>query len=54
MILADAGGEVQFINPAAEILFGRLSEDLAGHPPDQDLFPESLRRTGRRRPGRPR
>jgi len=30
MILADALGRIRLINPAAEILFGRLGEDLAG------------------------
>ena len=39
VILANAGGQIQFINPAAEILFGRLSEDIAGSPLTS-LFPE--------------
>lgn len=30
MILADPQGRIRLINPAAEILFGRLGEDLAG------------------------
>jgi diguanylate cyclase (GGDEF)-like protein/PAS domain S-box-containing protein len=38
MILADGGGSLLFINPAAEILFGRLNQDLAGITVT-DLFP---------------
>ena len=38
MILVDGGGSLLFINPAAEILFGRLNQDLAGITLT-DLFP---------------
>jgi diguanylate cyclase (GGDEF)-like protein/PAS domain S-box-containing protein len=39
MILADTRGRIQLMNPAAEILFGSLAEDLAGSDV-QTLFPD--------------